>query len=105
MPSEKQPAPGVGNAVQAATDVGRARGHSQCPARRGRWGTVWATPLDFCYASVRNEPGERGWPCQMAVLAIWDIRSKKRVSIIAPLVPFLPSTYQTDGEKVSGLTV
>src|SRR6266566_4783417 len=70
MPSEKQPAPGVGNAVQAAADVGRARGHSQCPARRGRWGTVWATPLDFCYASVRNEPGERGWPCQMAPIVM-----------------------------------
>ena len=42
----KQPAPGVGDAVRAATDVGEAPEEQLHGRLRLRSGTVWATPLE-----------------------------------------------------------
>jgi hypothetical protein len=43
----KQPAPGVGDAVRAATDVGEAPKEHLHGQLRFRSGTVWATPLEW----------------------------------------------------------
>jgi hypothetical protein len=42
----KQPAPGVGDAVRAATDVGEATTAPSSRSAQATLGTVWATPLE-----------------------------------------------------------
>ena len=72
MLCEKQPAPGVGDAVRAAADVGHLAdgGEDDTFGRKDASGTVWATPLG--QELLSNQPESTYRHVEKAILS-WEV--------------------------------